>query len=426
MSASVSRNSPPRDRFTEYATRNDDARPELDLHRVRHPVVFAVGTCSAPQYHDDPAWRREHVTVRDRALTAPPTVQPCRRTPCAHAASSQQAIEQALEVVEVHVPDLDPAGLAGLVLGDRRPGRRARGSAAPRGRAPTPTSPRRLARLAGARARAPRRLLDQRLGRAHRELLVDHRRARRARSRPARRARAARARGPSTAARPRPSGAPAPGSLSSRIAFATVLRSLPIRSAISLLRQPELVDQPLVRGGLLERPEVGALEVLDEGALERDALLDVLHDDRHLVQPGALRRAPPPLAGDQEVAAVRARPDDERHDDAVHLIESASSPSLASSKLAARLLRARVERPRSRRRSTSAGAPAATGAAAAGDVRDRAPRDGPLGISADRPRPRPRFFDVRHHRGAPASGCVVPFGASTINVRSRNSSATAR
>ena len=36
-----------------------------------------------------------------------------------------------------------------------------------------------------------------------------------------------------------------------------------------VLGQPELVDQPLERGRLLERPEVGALHVLDERALER-------------------------------------------------------------------------------------------------------------------------------------------------------------
>ena len=94
--------------------------------------------------------------------------------------------------------------------------------------------------------------------------------------------------------------------MSSRIAFATVLRSLPIRSADLLLGQAELVDQALERRGLLERAEVGALEVLDQRALERRALGDVLHDDRDLVEAGALRRAPPPLAGDQEVAAARA------------------------------------------------------------------------------------------------------------------------
>ena len=35
--------------------------------------------------------------------------------------------------------------------------------------------------------------------------------------------------------------------------------------------------------GLLERPQIGALEVLDQRALERGALLDILDDDRDLV-----------------------------------------------------------------------------------------------------------------------------------------------
>ena len=94
--------------------------------------------------------------------------------------------------------------------------------------------------------------------------------------------------------------------MSRRIAFATVLRSLPMRSATCVLGQAELVDQALERRRLFERAEVGALEVLDEGALERGLAVDVLDDDRDLAEAGALRGAPPALAGDQVVAAARA------------------------------------------------------------------------------------------------------------------------
>ncbi len=65
-----------------------------------------------------------------------------------------------------------------------------------------------------------------------------------------------------------------------------------------VLRVIELVGKRLITGRLLQRIEIGALNVLDDGKLERLAIGDIEHDDRHFVQIGALRRAPAPLAGD--------------------------------------------------------------------------------------------------------------------------------
>ena len=58
---------------------------------------------------------------------------------------------------------------------------------------------------------------------------------------------------------------------------------------------------------LLDRVEIGALDVLDDGEFERLAIADVDDDDRDLVQAGALRRAPAPLAGDDLVGVGDAR-----------------------------------------------------------------------------------------------------------------------
>ena len=78
-------------------------------------------------------------------------------------------------------------------------------------------------------------------------------------------------------------------------------RLLPMTSAEPRLRITVLVDELLVAERLLERVEVGALNVLDDGKLERLLVGDVMNDDRHVVQAGLLRRPPAPLAGDDLV-----------------------------------------------------------------------------------------------------------------------------
>ena len=82
-----------------------------------------------------------------------------------------------------------------------------------------------------------------------------------------------------------------------------------------LLRQADLLHEALVAERHLDRVEVLALDVLDDGHLEhglRVRLADVARDAR---EPGAAGRPEPALARDQLVAAVPERPDRERLDD---------------------------------------------------------------------------------------------------------------
>ena len=61
-----------------------------------------------------------------------------------------------------------------------------------------------------------------------------------------------------------------------------------------------------VAARLLDRVEVLALHVLDDRDLERLVVGDLDRHDRHVVQAGALRRAPAPLAGDDLEVVRRA------------------------------------------------------------------------------------------------------------------------
>src|SRR5215469_12900507 len=65
------------------------------------------------------------------------------------------------------------------------------------------------------------------------------------------------------------------------------------------LGAPELLHQPVIGLGLLQRRQILALQVLDERDLERLGIGKSTHDDRDLVHADALRRAPAPLAGNQ-------------------------------------------------------------------------------------------------------------------------------
>ncbi len=84
------------------------------------------------------------------------------------------------------------------------------------------------------------------------------------------------------------------------------LRLLPTRLGDLLLCVTEARDQLAVAGGLLDRVQVLALHVLDDGELGDILVGELAHDDGHGVQRRFLRRAPAPLAGDDLIAAALA------------------------------------------------------------------------------------------------------------------------
>ena len=79
-----------------------------------------------------------------------------------------------------------------------------------------------------------------------------------------------------------------------------------------LLRDPEVLEELLVRGGLLERVELDAMDVLDQRFLEEVGVLRRSHDGGHGRQAGDHRRAQSTLAGDELVAVRTQRAHDER------------------------------------------------------------------------------------------------------------------
>ena len=83
-----------------------------------------------------------------------------------------------------------------------------------------------------------------------------------------------------------------------------------------VLAQPEVVDQLAIGVGGLERIEILALEVLDEGELELIAIGELPHDGRDPLETGRLGGAKAALAGDELVAIDRFG-DEDRLEDAV-------------------------------------------------------------------------------------------------------------
>src|SRR5689334_184917 len=68
------------------------------------------------------------------------------------------------------------------------------------------------------------------------------------------------------------------------------------------MRQAKLAHQPLERPRLLQRIEILTLDVLDERHGDGRLIGDVTDDGRNVTEPGHLRGAPAPLAGDDLVA----------------------------------------------------------------------------------------------------------------------------
>ena len=58
------------------------------------------------------------------------------------------------------------------------------------------------------------------------------------------------------------------------------------------------IDQPAIGFALFDRIKLFALDILDQRNLKRGAVVKFLDDDRHLMDRGALCRAPAPFARD--------------------------------------------------------------------------------------------------------------------------------
>ena len=84
--------------------------------------------------------------------------------------------------------------------------------------------------------------------------------------------------------------------------LATVDRARPTRRATSSWVSPNSSISWRYACGLLDRVEVGALEVLDERELELVPVGELADDGRDPLQPGHLRGAHASLAGDELVA----------------------------------------------------------------------------------------------------------------------------
>ncbi len=166
-----------------------------------------------------------------------------------------------------------------------------------------------------------------------------------------------------------------------------------------LLLQPELVQELSEGLAKLDRVEVLAVDVLDEGFSEQVGVIRIPQDDGHGGQPGQLGGTEPPLPRDDFVALTRPAHDDRLQD-----------PDLADRRR--QLLQA------SRRRT---GSSAASGW---GRSRPRAPRGVPVlvspasgapGISAESPRPRPPRLDInRLPCGTCASAASGPCSSSNV------------
>ncbi len=67
-----------------------------------------------------------------------------------------------------------------------------------------------------------------------------------------------------------------------------------------------LIGESVITERFFHRVQIGSLHVLDDRNFERDAVARINRDDRHIVQTGALRCAPSPLAGNDLETILRA------------------------------------------------------------------------------------------------------------------------
>jgi hypothetical protein len=104
-------------------------------------------------------------------------------------------------------------------------------------------------------------------------------------------------------------------------------------------------DERAVALGLLDRREVGALDILDDGDLEALGVGKLAHQRRHDAQAGGLRGPPAALAGDDlELARVHRGPHQDRLQDPLGAHRGRQLLELGLIKAAAGLVRIRADR----------------------------------------------------------------------------------
>ena len=84
--------------------------------------------------------------------------------------------------------------------------------------------------------------------------------------------------------------------------LAIVARASPDALGDSLLGEPELLDELPVGEGLVDRVEIGALDVLDERELELVPIGELAHQGGDALEAGEASRADTSLPGDELVA----------------------------------------------------------------------------------------------------------------------------
>src|SRR6185437_655198 len=103
-----------------------------------------------------------------------------------------------------------------------------------------------------------------------------------------------------------------------------------------LLRELELVDEATVAARFVDRVQVGALEILDEGENEQGAIVEIANDRGDLGPAEVGRGAEAPLAGD-ELERVAASADGDGLQQAAHLERGLELGELCRIEIAPRL-----------------------------------------------------------------------------------------
>ncbi len=101
-------------------------------------------------------------------------------------------------------------------------------------------------------------------------------------------------------------------------------------------------DELAIAFRFLDRVEVLALDVLEQGDLERLGIGKIAHDHRHFVESRLLGRAPAPLAGD-DLVAMAVRPDQDRLEHAARLDRGGELVERLLVEMAARLVEMRLD-----------------------------------------------------------------------------------